>query len=204
MPVGLHGMSSAEDITRLLAAARDGDPKALGRLLPLLYAELRALAEGYMRQERPDHTLQPTALVHEAYLRLVDQKSVRWQDRGHFFAVAAQAMRRILVDHARGHHRQKRGGGRDRVNLDAASRRTSGLSPGRDIDIVALDEALTKLADKDRLKADLVSLRYFAGLTVEQAAEILGISRATADRYWAYARAWLYHEISKGDEAKGR
>jgi RNA polymerase sigma factor (TIGR02999 family) len=174
------------DVTRLLAALDGGDPRAADQLLPLVYAELRRLAARKLAAEAPGHTLQATALVHEAYLRLVGRaEPVAYKDRGHFFAVAAAAMRRILVDNARRKLTQKRGGGRQRQPLDSIP------APEPDEELLALDEALQKLAAADPLKAKLVELRYFAGLTGDQAAAVLGISPTTADRHWAYARAWL-------------
>jgi RNA polymerase sigma factor (TIGR02999 family) len=164
--------------------------------LPLVYDELRKLAAQRLAQESPGQTLQPTALVHEAYMRLVGaHPDRRWDGRGHFFAAAAEAMRRILVDNARRRHRLKRGGDRARVDLDAAEP----AAPDTADDVLALDEALQKLAQTEPVKAELVQLRVFAGLTLAQAAEILGLSTATADRYWAYARAWLRVEIAGRD-----
>jgi RNA polymerase sigma factor (TIGR02999 family) len=179
------------DVTHLLNAIKQGDQAAANQLLPLVYEELRRLAVRKLAQEKPAHTLQPTALVHEAYLHLLgDQGNARsFKDRGHFFAAAASAMRRLLIDNARRKRAQKRGGGRQRQQLDAVA------APEPDQDLLALDEALEKLAAKDPLKAQLVELRYFAGLTGEQAAQVLGISATTADRHWAYARAWLRAEI---------
>jgi RNA polymerase sigma factor (TIGR02999 family) len=178
------------DVTRLLAALDGGDPRAADQLLPLVYAELRRLAARKLAAEAPGHTLQPTALVHEVYLRLVGRaEPVAYKDRGHFFAVAAAAMRRILVDNARRKLTQKRGGGRQRQPLDAVA------APEPDVELLALDEALQKLAAADPQKAKLVELRYFAGLTGDQAAAVLGISPTTADRHWAYARAWLQAEV---------
>ena len=173
--------------------------KPARELLPLVYDELRRLAAQRMARESPGQTLQATALVHEAYLRLVGGNPDRpWEGRGHFFAAAAEAMRRILVENARRRHRLKRGGHRGRVDLDAASP----AAPETDDDLLALDEALEKLAAKDPVKAQLVQLRIFAGLTLAEAAEILGLSPATADRYWAYARAWLRVEIAGRDEPR--
>ncbi len=181
------------DLTRVLDAAASGDPQAASQLLPLVYDELRRLAALQLAREAPGQTLDATALVHEAYLRLVGPADAqRWQDRGHFFAAAAQAMRRILIDSARRKLAQKRGGGLTRQPLDAVA------APGPDEELVALDEALEKLAARDPLKAQLVELRYFAGLTGEQAAAALGISPTTADRHWAYARAWLQTEVRGG------
>lgn len=182
------------DVTRILNAIEQGDAKAADELLPLVYEELRRLAGLKMSQEPPGQTLQATALVHEAYIRLVGAENQNWSSRGHFFAAAAESMRRILIENARRKQRRKHGGGRRRVELDDADVAIEGSST----DIIALDEALAKLAEEDPIKADLVKLRYFAGLTIEQAAKILEISRATADRYWSYARAWLFHEINKG------
>ncbi|MBL7154783.1 MAG: sigma-70 family RNA polymerase sigma factor [Phycisphaerae bacterium] len=183
------------DVTRILAAIEQGDARAADELLPLIYQELRVLAAQKLTHERPGQTLQATALVHEAYLRLVGAEGRNWSGRTHFFAAAAEAMRRILIENARRKQRHKHGGGRQRVDLDDALFAIEGPSD----DLIALDEALTKLAQEDAAKADLVKLRYFAGLTIEQAATILAISRATADRYWSYARAWLFDEIDKGN-----
>jgi RNA polymerase sigma factor (TIGR02999 family) len=180
------------DITRILSAIEKGDPSAADRLLPLVYDELRKLAARKLANEIPGQTLQPTALVHEAYLRLVgDSAGQEWDHRGHFFAAAATAMRRILIERAR---RKKR-------SIHGGDRRREGLHPDLvaaqepDEDLVALDEALAKFAQRDPVKARLVELRYFAGLSGDQAAEVLGISPSTADRYWVYARAWLRREM---------
>jgi len=179
-------------VTRLLNQASAGDPRAAASLLPLVYDQLRALARRRMRQERADQTLQATALVHEAYVRLVDTSGVQnWDGRWHFFAAAAEAMRRILVDKARKRGRLKRGGGARRVDLDPAEL-TVDQPPDH---LIALDEALAKLAEKHPEKAQLVKLRYFAGLTIQEASHALGIGTSTADRYWAYARAWLYRQM---------
>ncbi|MFC1603835.1 sigma-70 family RNA polymerase sigma factor [Planctomycetota bacterium] len=182
------------DVTRILTAIEQGDARAADELLPLVYEELRSLAAQKMSQERPGQTLQATALVHEAYIRLVGSETRDWNGRTHFFAAAAEAMRRILIENARRKQRLKHGGPRQKIDLDDANIVIEGPSE----DIVALDEALVKLALEDPVKADLVKLRYFAGLTIEQAARILGISRATADRYWSYSRAWLFDEVNKG------
>ena len=182
------------DVTRILNAIEQGDAKAADKLLPLVYEELRRLAGLKMSQEPPGQTLQATALVHEAYIRLVGSEAQNWSGRTHFFVAAAEAMRRILIENARRKRRLKHGGGQQRVGLDDACLAIEEPSE----DLIALDEALAKLAIEDPVKADLVKLRYFAGLTIEQAAKILEISRATADRYWSYARAWLFHEINKG------
>jgi RNA polymerase sigma factor (TIGR02999 family) len=176
----------------------DGDPHAAGRLLPLVYEELRRLAAAHLAREPGGQTLQPTALVHEAYVRLQGARGEpHWDNRGHFFAAAAEAMRRILIDGARRKHRPKHGGGRRRVSGDAAAP-SPGMPPE---DLLALDEALDKLAKEEPAKAELVKLRFFAGLTMPEVAEALGISLATAERHWAYARAWLYAELKGAAEA---
>src|SRR5436305_952810 len=176
------------DVTHILAAAEAGDPKAAAELLPLVYDELRKLAAVRLAEEKPGQTLQPTALVHEAYLRLAGGAQPQdWNGRGHFFAAAAEAMRRILVEAARRKGRDRHGGGRKRVDLDPAA----APAPQTDDDLLALDEALTRLAATDPAAARLVELRYFAGLTMPQAAEALGVPLRTAERNWAYARAWL-------------
>jgi RNA polymerase sigma factor (TIGR02999 family) len=181
------------DVTQILSAMERGDPHAAAQLLPLVYDELRRLAAQKLAHEKPGQTLSATALVHEAYLRLVGSEQT-WEGRVHFFAAAAEAMRRILVENARRKRSQKHGGGLVRHDVDDVPVATPEPAP----DVLALDEALSKLAAVDRVKADLVQLRYFAGLTLEQAATLLGISPATADRYWAYARAWLHQEITGG------
>jgi RNA polymerase sigma factor (TIGR02999 family) len=177
------------DVTRLLAAAHRGDKQAAADLLPLVYAELRQLAAAKLAREKPGQTLDATALVHEAYLRLVGDRA--FAGRGHFLAAAAEAMRRILIDNARRKLTEKHGGDRRRIDLDDVE----AAAPSRAADLVALDEALTRFAAEDPVKARLVTLRYFAGLSVEEAADALGLSRATATRYWAYARTWLYCEL---------
>jgi len=181
------------EVTRIITAIQEGDAMAADELLPLVYQELRYLAAQKMAHEPPGQTLQATALVHEAYIRLVGAENQDWDSRGHFFAAAAEAMRRILIDNARRKKSLKYGGDRRRIDLDEAV-------PADDVDIplielLALDEALERLSKKDKVKADLVKLRYFAGLTIGQTAEILGISATTAKRYWAYARAWLLREV---------
>ena len=178
------------DVTRVLSAIKQGDPSAADQLLPLVYDELRKLAAARMAAEAPGQTLQPTALVHEAYLRLVGDQ--HFDSRGHFFAAAGEAMRRILVESARRKLGPQHGGGWQRLeaDLDAIS------APGPGVDLLALDEALTKLAREAPLRAELVMLRFFAGLTMPEAAQFLGISLATAERYWTYARTWLYAELS--------
>lgn len=189
------------EVTRILKSIEDGDPQAAEELLPLVYDELRKLAAAKMAQEKPGQTLQATALVHEAYLRLVDvEKAQHWNSRGHFFAATAEAMRRILVENARHRQSQKRGGLQQRVNLDEAQSLI--LAPAEDI--LALDEALEKLALEDPIKAELVKLRFFAGLSHQEAAEALGISRPTADRYWAYAKVRLYCDIYEPDNPENR
>jgi RNA polymerase sigma factor (TIGR02999 family) len=183
------------DITRIIDEAREGDERATDRLLSTIYDELRRLAAQKLARERAGHTLQATALVHEVYLRLLGGEAERWENSAHFFGAAAEAMRRILVESARRKSRLKHGGGRERKEIDEAD----AITMSDPIDLIAMDEALEKLSSEDRLKAELVKLRYFAGLTGEQAGRVLGISRATADRYWTFARAWLFDEMSKGD-----
>jgi RNA polymerase sigma factor (TIGR02999 family) len=181
------------DVTLILSAIHQGDPRAAEQLLPLVYDELRNLAARWLAQEKPGQTLQATALVHEAYMRLVEAEGrTSWESRGHFFAAAAEAMRRILIDSARRKHRSKHGGDRHRVDLDDAG---DAIAPPVDEDLLALDRALEKLASGDRTSADLVKLRYFAGLSIDEAAAALGMSPRTADRRWAYARAWLRQEM---------
>ncbi len=189
------------DVTRILSAIENGDPNAASELLPLIYDELRKLAAQKLAREQPGQTLEATALVHEAYLRLVGDGDAKcWDRRGHFFAAAATAMHRILIERARQKRRQIHGGGRHRreLHLDLAA------SPEADQELLALDSALTKLAERDPVKAQLVELRYFTGLSGEDAAKILGISARTADRYWVYARAWLRREMegASPDEEK--
>jgi RNA polymerase sigma-70 factor, ECF subfamily len=187
-----------KEVTQLLVDWSGGDQAAFDKLVPLVYEELHRLARRYMGREQAGHTLQTTALVNEAYLRLVDQKRMRWQNRAHFFAIAAQMMRRVLVDHARKRRYAKRGGDQLRVSLAEAE----GLSQERAADVVALDEALESLAEIDPQQARVVELRFFGGLTIEETAEVLGLSRDMVNREWATAKAWLYREMSKtqGDE----
>ena len=181
------------DVTRILASIEQGDPQASEQLLPLVYDELRKLAALRMAQEAPGQTLQATALVHEAYLRLVDvDKAQHWNSRGHFFAAAAEAMRRILVESARRKSRLKHGRDHQRVDLDSGCT----LSVAPSLDLVALDEALSRLAEFDAAKAELVKLRFFAGLTMPEVAAALDISQATAERYWTFAKSWLYAELT--------
>ena len=190
--------ASATKVTALLNEAGAGDSRAAADLLPLVYERLRALAGRKLRQERPDQTLQATALVHEAYLRLVDTTKVQlWESRWHFFAAAAESMRRILVENARRRGRIKRGGEMNRVDLDKVEL-TVHEPPD---ELIALDEALTRLAEVQPEKAQLVNLRYFGGLTHEEAAQALGFSVSTADRHWAFARAWLYRHMAAGEGA---
>ena len=191
---------SVAKVTTLLNEAAAGDAQASGDLLPLVYEQLRALAGRKMRQEASEQTLQATALVHEAYLRLVDTTKVQlWESKWHFFAAAAESMRRILIDKARRRGRLKRGGGQARVDLDKLELTINGPSD----ELLALDEALTELAAEHPDKARLVNLRYFGGLTLVEAAQALGISGTTADRHWAYARAWLYRYMSSDESGPG-
>jgi RNA polymerase sigma factor (TIGR02999 family) len=184
---------SPQEMTRLLAAWSEGDCAALEKLAPLVYEELRRLAHRYMRRERPDHTLQTTALVNEAYLRLIDQRDVRWRNRAHFFAIAAQMMRRILIDHARKRASAK-GGGAGKLSLDEAAV----MSDERAAELVALDEALESLAEVDERKSKIVEMRFFGGLSVEEIAGVVGVSPDTITREWRRAKAWLHREIRKG------
>jgi len=184
---------SAREVTQLLTEWRNGDQAALEKLMPIVYDELRRIAHRYMRREQPGHTLQTTALVNEAYLRLVGQRNVEFQDRVHFFAVAAQVMRHILVDYARNRKYAKRGGGARQVSLDEAAI----VSQGRNEQLLALDEALARLASLDKRKSELVELRYFGGMSTEEAAEVLGVSAITVKREWQKARAWLYREMNR-------
>lgn len=188
------------DVTRILNAVERGDAQAADDLLVAVYQELRRLAAMRLSQEPAGQTLQATALVHEAYIRLVDTEKQSWEGRAHFFAAAAEAMRRILIEKARHKQRMKHGGDRQRIDLDDATLAIEGPSD----DVIAVDEALTKLGREEQVVADLVKMRYFAGLNLDQIAKILGISRRTADRYWAYARAWLHREITKGQTQTDR
>jgi len=186
--LALHG----QDVTGLLDAAREGDKDAADLLMQAVYADLRQKAAAFLRRERPGHTLQPTALVHETYLRLVDQKRVVWQNRAHFLGVAAEMMRRVLVDHARNRRARKRGGTRTRVTLDEAVASTG----PRSLDLIALDDALNELAALDPRQSRVVELRAFGGLSVEETAEVVGISPATVKRYWSFSRAWLARRLA--------
>ena len=185
---------NSHEITQLLHEWSEGDRGALDELLPLVYDELHRQAARYRRRERPDHTLQTTALIHEAYLKLIDQRDVQWQSRTHFFAIASLAMRRILVNYAKTRHREKRGGAFARVPLEEAV-----LASGdKNIDeIIALDQALTRLAALDQQQARVVELRYFSGLSLEEVAEVISVSRATVARDWNMAKAWLHQELTK-------
>ena len=188
-------MSEEQDVTKVLRELSEGDRDAPARLMPLVYNELRKLSQGYLLGERPDHTLQATALVHEAYIRLVDWENVSWQNRAHFFAAAAQVMRRILVDYARERNAQKRGGGVTKLSLDEAI----SFAPEREVDLVALDDALQSLALLDDEQSRIVELRFFGGLTIEETAEALRISPATVKkREWTLAKAWLHKRIVRG------
>lgn len=184
--------SDSENVTRLLEDWSQGNHRALEELLPLIYNELRQLAHNFLYRERPGHTLQTTALVHEAYLKLIDQKDARWQNRSHFFAIAAQAMRRILIDSARRHAAMKRGGPQEKLSLDEVP--NVSLEPN--VKLLALDEALTALAEIDPEQSRIVELRYFGGLTIEETAEVMNSSPATVKREWAMARAWLHQALT--------
>lgn len=184
--------SLAPDVTLLLKKLADGNQDAAGELIPVVYDELHRLAVRHLRRERQDHTLQPTALVHEAYIKLVAQRDADWQSRNHFFAVASKLMRRILVDYARQHLRAKRGGGHTRVSLEEVAL----VSPQRPDGMLAIDESLSRLEKLDERQARIVELRYFGGLTIEEAAQVLGVSPTTVRREWASAKAWLYGELN--------
>jgi len=181
------------DVTRILQSIESGDPQAAGKLLPLVYEELRRLAAHKMANEAPGQTLQPTALVHEAWLRLTGNENVKWDGRAHFFGAAAEAMRRILIDNARRKRALRHGGGQQRIDIQEVEI----AATSTDDELLAINDALEKFDAEDKRKAELVKLRYFGGLTIEQAAAALGISPPTAKRWWAYARAWLYQEIGK-------
>ena len=186
---------NSHEVTQLLIQWSNGDKAALDKLMPLIYEELRQLARHYMNRERAGHTLQTTALVNEAYLRLINRKQVHWQNRAHFFAIAAHLMRSILVDHARSHAYAKRGGGARKIALDEAL----AVSQQRAADVVALDDALKRLAEIDRQQSRIVELKFFGGLTIEETAEVLGLSSATIKREWSTAKAWLYHELNRNE-----
>ena len=184
------------EVTRLLIDWGNGDRAALDKLTPLVHEELRRMARQYMSRERPGHTLQTTALVNEAYLRLVDQRQAHWQNRAHFFAVAARVMRHILIDHARQHVRAKRGGKTQRISLDEAAV----MSPERASDLLALDEALDELATIDPRRSRVVELRYFGGLNIDETAEVLKVTPTTVSRDWRWAKAWLYKAVTGDDD----
>ena len=186
--------SSPKDVTEMLRDWSQGDSEALDKLIPAVYGELRRQAARYLRRERANHTLQTTALIHEAYLRLIDQRSVQWQNRAHFYGIAGQLMRRILVDNARRHHAAKRGGFAIKVQLDEAMT----VSAQRDVEIVQLDESLNRLAAIDSRKSRIVELRYFSGLSVDETAEVLRVSPATVKHDWSMAKAWLRREMRRG------
>jgi len=192
--------SGSGEVTILLGKISQGDEPAAARLIPLVYGELRRLAGGYMRQERSDHTLQPTALVHEAFLKLAEQHSIDWQGRAHFFRVAAQMMRRILIDHARGNLREKRGSGERPVPLDEALV----FAPEQSMELIKLDEALERLTKIDPRQGRIVELRFFGGLTVEETAEAMGISAKTVKRDWSVAKAWLHGDLKKYHDPDAR
>lgn len=183
-----------EEITRILQELSQGNREAQEQLMPLVYDELRRLASAYMRRERPDHTLQATALVHEAYLRLVDQTQIDWRGRAHFFSIAARLMRQILVDHARERNAKKRGGGMTKLALDDAV----SFPAESEIDLVALDDALKTLASFDQQQSQIVELRFFGGLTIEETSEVLAVSPSTIKREWGLAKAWLRREVITG------
>ncbi len=189
---------SSQEVTQLLLAWNQGDQAALEKLIPLVYKELHRMARRYMVRERPDHTLQATALVNEAYLRLIDSKNVRWQNRSHFFAISAQLMRRILVDFARSRHYLKRGGEVQRLSLEEGL----DIPSGKSTDLVALDDALSALAVVDPRKSQIVELRFFGGLSVEETAEVLKVSPDTVLRDWKLAKVWLLREMKKKDNRK--
>jgi RNA polymerase sigma-70 factor, ECF subfamily len=190
--------SSTQKVTQFLVDWGNGDQTALNKIIPLVQDELRRLASSYLRRERPDHTLQTTALINEAYLRLIDQRDVKWENRAHFFGIAAQLMRRILIDHARHHYYAKRGGKAQQVPFDE----TTLISKEKSIELVALDEALDRLAAYDPRKARIVELRYFGGLNLEETAEVLGISSPTVQREWRASKVWLYRMLAEGGNAE--
>ena len=185
------------DVTQILSQIEDGDPSAAEQLLPLVYDELRKLAAAKLAQEKPGQTLQATALVHDAFIRLVDvEKAQRWNSRGHFFGAAAEAMRRIMVENARRKGRLKHGGAMERVDLEADLL----VADSRQLDLLALDEALSRLSEEEPQKAELVTLRFFGGLSMAEAANVLGVSLATAERYWTFAKSWLFAELEGPQE----
>jgi RNA polymerase sigma factor (TIGR02999 family) len=185
--------TASNEITQMLIELTDGNQDVVNQILPHIYDELRRLAGSYLRRERSDHTLQPTALVHEAYMKLIDQRQVRWQNRAHFFGIAAQVMRRILMDHARKHKAEKRGGEADKLPLEDEILVVSTDSSDQ---LLALDEALKTLSELDPQKAKIVELRYFGGLSIEETAEVMGVSVPTINRQWRMAKAWLYSQLA--------
>ena len=188
-------MISQSNVTQLLREASNGNRQSLDQLLPLVYNELRGLADSFMRRERGSHTLQPTALVHEAYMRMIDQRNVNWENRAHFMSIAAETMRRILVNHAHASNSAKRGGKETKVSIDDAI----GFPGGAEIDLVLLDEALTNLASFDPRQSQIVELRFFGGLTVKEVARVTDLSTATVEREWRTAKAWLHDQIVRND-----
>ena len=189
-------MTSPQNVTEMLNDWRNGDQEALDRLIPVVYDELRRQAAAYLRRERPGHTLESAALIHEAYLRLINQQNIEWKNRAHFYAIAARLMRQILVDHARKRQAAKRGGSDIKVPLEEAM----AVSPGRNVDLVALDEALTRLAEIDPQQCSIVELRYFSQLSVDETAEVLGVSSRTVKRDWNVAKAWLKQQIGEYED----
>ncbi len=186
--------TSSQQLTQMLIQLSEGNAQMVDDILPLIYDELRRLAGNYLRRERSDHTLQPTALVHEAYIKLIDQTQVKWQNRAHFFGIAANIMRRILVDYARQHKAEKRGGAAEKMPLEEE---ILIVSEGKSAELLALDEALENLAKIDPQKSKIVELRYFGGLSVEETAKVLGVSEITVKRHWRMAKAWLYGQLSQ-------
>ena len=186
--------TSSQQLTQMLIQLSEGNAQMVDDILPLIYDELRRLAGNYLRRERSDHTLQPTALVHEAYIKLIDQTQVKWQNRAHFFGIAANIMRRILVDYARQHKAEKRGGAAEKMPLEEE---ILIVSERKSAELLALDEALENLAKIDSQKSKIVELRYFGGLSVEETAEVLGVSEITVKRHWRMAKAWLYGQLSQ-------
>ena len=186
------------DVTQMLVSYGNGDRAVLDALLPLVYDELRLIARGYLRKERPDHTLQPTGLVHEAYLRLINQQRVDWRNRAQFFGLAANMMRRILVNHAESRGAQKRGGGNNKVPLDEVAV----IFEAEPLDLLALNEALLQLATMDKLKSEIVEMKFFGGLTIDEIAEVTKMSTASVEREWAFARGWLFKTLTEKQESR--
>ena len=187
--------NGGDSITEMLIELTDGNKEVVNHILPHIYDELRRLASSYLRKERSNHTLQPTALVHEAYMKLIDQNRVKWQNRAHFFGIAAQVMRRILMDHARKHQAEKRGGEYEKLPIEEE---ILIVSHDKSAELIALDEALEELSKLDPDKAKIVELRYFGGLSIEETAEVMGVSVPTVNRHWKMAKAWLFSQISNG------